>query len=380
MIKPATWDIVATEFRGPHWPRACLLGPTGTGKTARVRQLAANLNLPVEVVLLAQLLPEDIGGLPIGADAQLRAVFHPRSQGPWDTVHTVPAWFAHAEREPVVLFFDELDKAADDPQKAATILTLLWDCELHGRRLHPQTIIICAMQPVSRTDFLASETGRALAARLAWFPIGDSREWLAAQYGLPWLTELKGGSAPEPPFIEPIPNRTLDIGLRMYDRGIDAWDALVPTRVASWLRERLAQDGVTLLRLLRRALETRGWEGLDPTVRNNISPLQAIQLLDHFAEVGPPKILEHLVARALDGEYADIANQLCDTLKRVSERCGGQLCPSHDQVEVANALRRATQRRAIQIARAAQLSPSARQQLEEQIRQEFPELLEDQQQ
>jgi len=114
-------------------------------------------------------------------------------------------------------------------------------------------------------------------------------------------------------------------------------------------------------------------------VRDNITPAQAIRLLDHFAEVGPPKILEHLVARALEGEYADIAPQLCDTLKKVSERCNGQLCPQHDQSEVANALRRATQRRAIQIARAAQLSPAARRQLEEQIRQEFPELMEAQQ-
>jgi hypothetical protein len=45
-------------------------------------------------------------------------------------------------------------------------------------------------------------------------------------------------------------------------------------------------------------------------------------------------------------------------------------------VEVANALRRATQRRAIEIALAADLSPTARQQLAEQIEREFPDLME----
>jgi hypothetical protein len=132
--------------------RVCLIGESGSGKTARVKQLASELNYPLVIRLLATELPEEFLGVPTRDGDTLR----------W----SYPEWVWELHHHPGILFLDELDKAR--PENLATTLTLLWDKRVHKVSLHPDTIIVAAMQPVSPEIWLSDETGIALSGRLVF--------------------------------------------------------------------------------------------------------------------------------------------------------------------------------------------------------------------
>jgi hypothetical protein len=71
------------------------------------------------------------------------------------------------------------------------------------------------------------------------------------------------------------------------------------------------------------------------TLRDSLLPL-----LRQYGESGPPEVLTFLLAVAIAaGMQADAV----DVLGAVANRHNGQLCPHHDQGEVAIALHRAAQ-------------------------------------
>jgi hypothetical protein len=142
---------------GPNEIRPALIGPSGTGKTYRVRQLAERLSLPVEVRLLHSELPEEFLGVPTRDGEVLR----------W----SYPEWVIALENQPGVLFLDELDKARQE--NIAVLLTLLWEQRVHRKYLHRNTRIIAAMQPVDPGVFLSDETGLALAGRVCFLPTDE---------------------------------------------------------------------------------------------------------------------------------------------------------------------------------------------------------------
>lgn len=161
------------DIGGPVIP--CLVGPTGAGKTERVRQLANKLDLPLSIILAGTMLPEDILGLPVPPTA--------RSSTTTPTTRwSVPAWAAQAAQQPALLFLDELDKAA--PEQWAAILTLISGRECRGLPLHSGTRIVAAMQPTPADAFLASETGKALAARCVFLSVGYDWSYLTDRYGV----------------------------------------------------------------------------------------------------------------------------------------------------------------------------------------------------
>jgi hypothetical protein len=86
-----------------------LWGPPGTGKTARVHQMAERLGLTVETVILSQREPADVAGMPLPPAPGERGIR-------WEP----PGWavrLAAAGRG--ILFFDELSCAAPAVQAAA---------------------------------------------------------------------------------------------------------------------------------------------------------------------------------------------------------------------------------------------------------------------
>jgi hypothetical protein len=89
-----------------------------------------------------------------------------------------------------VVFFDEIDKASEDHQKI--LLPVLHELEIHGRPLHPGSIMVCAMQSPTEA-WRNTETGAALSARIVPLTITASSDYLIRKFnvdlsGLTWPT------------------------------------------------------------------------------------------------------------------------------------------------------------------------------------------------
>jgi len=140
--------------RGCQVMHPCLVGGAGSGKSSRVIQFAKNQNKSVRILILSQMLPEDIGGIPkIESDI---------------TKYTLPDWI-----EADIVFFDEIDKVLNQPHKLAPILSILSERKLHGREL--KNTFIFGAQISSDLRFLEylneqEETSEALSRRLLIIP------------------------------------------------------------------------------------------------------------------------------------------------------------------------------------------------------------------
>ena len=104
-------------------------GPTGIGKSHIFHQIGKEVGLPVIDRRLSQMTEGDIIGLPELVDGVTRFA-------PVD-------WLIRACKEPVVLFFDELNRATVEVQQCAFQIVL--DRELNGHKLHPQTRVYAAV-------------------------------------------------------------------------------------------------------------------------------------------------------------------------------------------------------------------------------------------
>lgn len=157
-------DVVARLLRYGTYRDAsvipCLIGPTGCGKTTRAENYAKALGLELVKILPGTSLPEDILGLPKVIE---KKGGHPIS------VWSLPDWAKVAIERPSLIFIDELDKAREEC--IAALLTLIASREVRGVKLHKDTLLLAAMQPVVPEEFISSETGKALAARLVFIPV-----------------------------------------------------------------------------------------------------------------------------------------------------------------------------------------------------------------
>lgn len=122
-------------------------GPTGIGKSHIVHQIGKNLNMTVIDRRLSQMTEGDIIGLPELTDGVTRFA-------PCD-------WFVKACNEPVILFFDELNRATIEVQQCAFQIVL--DRELNGHKLHPKTRVYAAVNEGS--EYQVSEMDPALLRR-----------------------------------------------------------------------------------------------------------------------------------------------------------------------------------------------------------------------
>lgn len=169
LIKEAikvAWRVSASLARkgeGLVWP--VLVGPSGVGKTSTLEALYEG---PIIKILLQTERPEDVLGIPRVERGFTRWFLHER----WKI----------AFEKPCLIFFDELDKA--DRETVSAVLTLMNNLEVNGRKLHPETVIACAMQPVEY-HWTRHQTNKALAGRACFIPFEPS-------IGKAWIAENKG--------------------------------------------------------------------------------------------------------------------------------------------------------------------------------------------
>jgi hypothetical protein len=122
-------------------------GPTGIGKSAVVHQIGEKLGLEVIDRRLSYMTEGDLIGLPELIDGVTRFA-------PID-------WFIRACNEPLIVFFDELNRATIEVQQCAFQIVL--DRELNGHKLHPETRIYAAVN--EGNDYQVTEMDPALLRR-----------------------------------------------------------------------------------------------------------------------------------------------------------------------------------------------------------------------
>ena len=106
-----------------------LRGRHGVGKSEVVYQVAEDLGLPVVERRASQMTEGDLIGLP-KTDGDV-------------TSFCPPDWFQEACDKPVVLFFDEVDRAVTEVRQG--LFELTDSRKLFGKRIHADTVIIAAV-------------------------------------------------------------------------------------------------------------------------------------------------------------------------------------------------------------------------------------------
>lgn len=114
-------------FRGGH----------GKGKSEIVYQIGKELGLPVEERRASQMTEGDLLGLPDRGDNDT-------------TTFLPPGWYKRACTEPVLLFFDEVDRAVT--QVAQGIFEITDSRKIFGNHLHPETVVMAAVNSGSGSN------------------------------------------------------------------------------------------------------------------------------------------------------------------------------------------------------------------------------------
>ena len=126
-MRPSRVNEVLTRLLSTRWP-AFLWGPPGVGKSSVVRQVAAELGLPLVDIRAPLLDPTDLRGLPYVSDGIAK----------WAS----PSFLPHEEGSQGVLFFDELNAAP--PLVQASLYQLTLDRQVGEYRLPDGWRIVAA--------------------------------------------------------------------------------------------------------------------------------------------------------------------------------------------------------------------------------------------
>ena len=152
----------------------CLVGPTGIGKTAAVKQAAAELkdeglaSGKVVTIIASQVLPNEVSGItmPVVESKSMEIFDHYRLSSLQDGD---------------ILFFDELLEA--DQLVLSACLTLIESRELMSGRQLPDVMIVAATNPTIKPDMLKEN----IRQRFLWreFPLDKvgCRDYIKSQCG-----------------------------------------------------------------------------------------------------------------------------------------------------------------------------------------------------
>ncbi len=158
-----TFRNVAPHVIAVHKP-VLLRGRHGVGKSEVVYQIASDINLPVVERRASQMTEGDLIGLP-KTDGDV-------------TSFCPPDWFQEACDKPVVLFFDEVDRAVTEVRQG--LFELTDSRKLFGKPIHPDTVIIAAVNGGEHgSQYQVAEMDPAELDRWTVFDVEPSVEdWL----------------------------------------------------------------------------------------------------------------------------------------------------------------------------------------------------------
>lgn len=156
----------------------CIWGDPGSGKSARVKQLAKEMGYGYFPMVASQREPVDIIGLPFIRPYTYKDPQTGETKSMDVTDYRPPAWFAQAAFEgKMILFLDELNRARPDVIKA--VFELINERRLNGIEIKSNVIIVVACNPMdeegrnSVNDFDHAMTDRLLHLQT----VSDYRTW-----------------------------------------------------------------------------------------------------------------------------------------------------------------------------------------------------------
>lgn len=134
-----------------------LVGHAGVGKTSAVKRLARRTNRELKILILSQMEPGDLIGLP-------------DKRGD-ETKFLKPDWFPKTNK--AIVFLDEINRA--HPLVRNAVMQLVLDKRVHNHVLPVDTWIVAAMNPADGYDVFDVDDP-AFVDRFVWIWVENSEE------------------------------------------------------------------------------------------------------------------------------------------------------------------------------------------------------------
>ncbi len=154
--------VFVRAYARPSVPLA-FVGDPGCGKTAQWEEIARRFNLPIRILLLSTMTPDDVGGLWLHS-------IDPNTGK--DIVRQVsPSWYKDVAQGSCILFLDEFNTASKEVTDA--FLTIIQSRRMpNGDQLSEKCVIVAAMNAADQCN--NAELSPATVNRFAWFDIKPS--------------------------------------------------------------------------------------------------------------------------------------------------------------------------------------------------------------
>lgn len=141
-------------------------GSTGIGKSEIIKKIANEMDAILIDRRLANIMPEDISGIPVKNDRTNSVDFTP--------IDTMSILFDENIKKPIFLFLDEMNLSSQEVLKA--VFELVYDRTINGKPINPNTYIFAAGN--LGDEYLVEEFSPALKRRLNYIEmIPDFKDW-----------------------------------------------------------------------------------------------------------------------------------------------------------------------------------------------------------
>jgi len=166
---------VAVEYLMSRQHVPILLGEAGVGKTEIIKRIAKEKNRKLIVLILSQMEPGDLLGLPA------------KDEKTGKTVYYKPDWWPE-DKEQTIIFLDEINRAHVSVRNA--VMQLLIDKRIHNNRLPQNTWVVAAMNPATEDYEVEQMIDKAFIDRFVWLKVTnnifDWSRFMAASKRLPY--------------------------------------------------------------------------------------------------------------------------------------------------------------------------------------------------
>lgn len=148
---------------------ALLVGHSGVGKTAVVGQTAEEL-FPDHKFVKIMASQQEVGDF-VGIPTKATSVDPVTGEEVIRTVWARPEWMPE---EPVVLFLDEVNQASRDVE--AALFQLVDEKRIHTHHLHPESVVVAAINPSTSEYTTANVMSTAMQKRFIVIPFTPTAE------------------------------------------------------------------------------------------------------------------------------------------------------------------------------------------------------------